>query len=76
METIYSRYELEQGICTSCGDDTDEILITDGRCLDCIEEEKFINNTWELFNKDKSDEITREGQMNLEIIQEHLKDIL
>ena len=44
-ETIYSLDDLEHGVCTSCGEETDEILIGDGRCLDCIEADKFYNMT-------------------------------
>ena len=41
-ETTYFPFELEHGVCSSCGEESDEILISDGRCVDCIEEEKFI----------------------------------
>jgi len=44
-ETTYSSFDLEQGKCTSCGEKSNEILIDDGRCIDCIEEEKFIDQT-------------------------------
>lgn len=44
-ETVYSPDELEHGVCKSCGEESDEILKGDGRCVDCIEEEKFINQT-------------------------------
>lgn len=44
-ETIYTPEELEWGICSCCGDETDEILIGDGRCIDCIEDEKFYDET-------------------------------
>lgn len=46
-ETTYFPFELEHGVCTSCGKESDEILISDGRCVDCIEEEKFIKSTME-----------------------------
>lgn len=41
IETTYSEYDLEEGICTSCSEKSKEILIGDGRCVDCIEEQKF-----------------------------------
>ena len=44
-ETTYSDFDLESGICTCCNEESEEILIDDGRCIDCIEEEKFINAT-------------------------------
>jgi hypothetical protein len=47
-ETIYFQTDLEFGICTSCGEVSNEILKGDGRCLDCIEEEKFYKTTLEM----------------------------
>lgn len=44
-ETTYSEIELEKGKCTCCGELSNEILIDDGRCIDCIEEEKFYDET-------------------------------
>lgn len=44
-ETNYSDFELKSGKCTSCSEKSDEILIGDGRCVDCIEEQKFFNET-------------------------------
>ena len=44
-ETTYSDFDIEKGKCTCCGDLSMEILIDDGRCVDCIEEEKFIDLT-------------------------------
>lgn len=44
-ETIYSEFDLEHGICKSCSEESDEILIGDGRCIDCIEEQKFYEKT-------------------------------
>ena len=45
IETIYSPHELRRGKCPSCGDKSSEILIEDGRCLDCIEADKFFEET-------------------------------
>jgi hypothetical protein len=45
METIYAEYELTDGKCTCCSEDSGEILIGDGRCIDCIEEQKFYELT-------------------------------
>lgn len=44
-ETTYPEFELEKGKCTYCEKKSNEILIDDGRCVDCIEEEKFYNET-------------------------------
>jgi hypothetical protein len=45
QETTYSEFDLKKGKCTCCGERSNEILISDGRCIDCIEEEKFIEQT-------------------------------
>lgn len=54
IETIYSRHELRSGKCHSCGEYSDEILKGDGRCIDCIEAEKFYEMTMnpEKYNED------------------------
>lgn len=44
-ETTYSEFELEKGTCTCCNEKSNEILIDDGRCVDCIEEQKFYDET-------------------------------
>lgn len=49
-ETTYGPSDLESGICISCGEKSDEILIGDGRCADCIECELFYKMT--MLNKD------------------------
>ena len=46
-ETIYSQSDIEHGICSSCDEESDEILIGDGRCIDCIEDQKFFEKTME-----------------------------
>ena len=40
-EITYSECNLEFGDCTSCLEESNEILINDGRCIDCIEEQFF-----------------------------------
>lgn len=50
-ETIYKQEELEHGICSSCNQESDEILKEDGRCIDCIEADKFYDMT---MNQDES----------------------
>lgn len=42
-ERKYNYSDLHYGICESCGEESYEIT-EDGRCVDCIEEEIFINN--------------------------------
>lgn len=44
-EIIYSQSDLETGKCKSCSEQSSEILIGDGRCIDCIEEQKFFEAT-------------------------------
>ena len=44
-ETTYSSHDLESGTCISCGEKSNEILIGDGRCVDCIECELFYKMT-------------------------------
>lgn len=44
-EIDYHPSELTWGVCSICGEESDEILIGDGRCIDCIEEERFYNET-------------------------------
>lgn len=51
-ETTYCPEELAHGVCSSCGEESDEILKGDGRCVDCIEEDKFINATMQMSDKD------------------------
>lgn len=43
--TTYSQFELESDRCQCCGEKTDEILINTGTCIDCIEEQKFYDET-------------------------------
>jgi hypothetical protein len=45
QETTYEPIDLKSGTCTSCGEFSNEILIGDDRCVDCIETEKFIEMT-------------------------------
>jgi len=43
-ETVYSKSDLVKGKCKSCGEKSDEIYQTDGRCVDCIYDEDFHSN--------------------------------
>ena len=54
IETIYSRCDLKSGKCRRCGKKSNEILKRDGRCIDCIEAEKFYEMTIhpEKYNED------------------------
>lgn len=45
IETTYSPFDLESGACTSCSEHSKEILIDDGRCVDCIEADEFYEET-------------------------------
>ena len=48
-ERIYNKSDLETGICISCGEKSNEILIGDGRCVDCIECELFYKMTMNMY---------------------------
>lgn len=48
QETIYNPNDLKRGRCRCCGEMSNEILIGDGRCVECIEEEKFIEETMKM----------------------------
>lgn len=41
----YQNHELTNGVCSSCGEQSHEILIGDGRCIDCIESDRFYEET-------------------------------
>jgi hypothetical protein len=45
MKQTIKHTLIKKGKCTCCGEKSNEILIGDGRCADCIEEEKFIKGT-------------------------------
>ena len=45
IERVYTTNDLKEGKCTSCGEQSNEILIGDGRCLDCVEEQNFYEET-------------------------------
>jgi hypothetical protein len=45
IETTYSHYDLTNGKCPCCGEYSYEILLGDGRCIDCIEDETFFERT-------------------------------
>lgn len=45
VDRRYEPWELTYGVCKCCGEESDEILMGDGRCVDCIESERFYNET-------------------------------
>ena len=47
-KTAYWEIELETGECTRCSEQSEEILIGDGRCVDCIEEQKFYDESMKI----------------------------
>lgn len=49
IETTYSG--LIHGVCGRCGCETDEIDPNSGRCVDCIEEERFYQESMCMANK-------------------------
>ncbi len=46
-ETTYDQVDLEEGECTSCLEKSDQILIGDTKCVECIEDQKFFDATME-----------------------------
>jgi hypothetical protein len=53
-ETTYHPSELKRGKCKNCKEWSKEIVISDGRCVECIEEEKFFNETMKGIGTQKS----------------------
>jgi hypothetical protein len=49
-ETIYQKADLITGECTSCSEKSDKIIPSEGRCVDCVEEEKFYDETMKFQN--------------------------
>lgn len=49
-ERIYHLEDLHHGICIHCEEESDEIT-ADCRCVDCVEEELFIEQTMKGGNK-------------------------
>lgn len=43
-ERIYHPSELHHGVCSFCGDESDEIT-EEGLCVDCVEAELFYQET-------------------------------
>lgn len=60
-ETTYDNSDLDRGKCKSCGEKSDEILIGDGRCIDCIEAQKFEDESNRIWNGDSDDEMEDES---------------
>ena len=67
METIYRGSDLTRGKCSCCCEMSDEILIGDGRCVTCIQEEEFEQLLQEstLVTKLKSIEEDRNSALDL-----------
>lgn len=53
-ETPYYPCELKKGRCKSCKEISKEIVIGDGRCIKCIEEEKSFNETMKKIGTQRS----------------------
>ena len=45
IEICYDRGTLKSGKCLRCGEESSEINPTTGWCIDCIEEERFYQET-------------------------------
>lgn len=50
IETTYNQYDLVYGVCEHCGCETDKIDPTTGWCVDCIEEERFYQESMRTAN--------------------------
>ncbi len=44
-ETTYDRSELKHGKCSSCDEQSKEILVGTTKCVDCIEADRFYEET-------------------------------
>lgn len=56
IQTTYFPDDFERGKCTSCSEESDEIVIGDGRCAECLEAHKFEEMTMKQF--DQNDDVT------------------
>lgn len=45
IETTYNKNDLIYGICAHCSEESSEIDPITGWCIDCIEEERFYQET-------------------------------
>ena len=54
QERIYSPSDFKHGTCRSCGEISDEIVIDDGRCVDCIEADIFYEMTMNMDDEELS----------------------
>ena len=48
-ERIYYPEDLTEGICSCCGEESDSVAKFDGRCVDCIEDERFMDECEKMF---------------------------
>ena len=51
FETIYNSDDLIYGVCERCGEESHEIDPDTGWCIDCIEEERFYQESMKFANK-------------------------
>ena len=51
IEKTYSPNDLVHGICTRCGEESEEIDPRTGMCVDCIEEERFYQESMKLYKR-------------------------
>lgn len=51
-ETTYHQEELRHGVCRECGEESDEILKGDGRCVDCIAADILYEETMNMSDED------------------------
>ena len=50
-ETIYNTDDLAYGVCEKCGEESSEIDPCTGWCIDCIEEERFYQESMKYQDK-------------------------
>ena len=54
IETTYGIDDLRHGICERCGEESNEIDTRTGWCIDCIEEERFYQESMRMSNRSYS----------------------
>jgi hypothetical protein len=48
VEVTYQSSDLYRGKCSNCGEWTTTLVKGEGRCIDCIEDERFFDETMKI----------------------------
>lgn len=51
-EVTYYPEDLMYGVCECCGEESDEIDINTGICIDCLDEQRFYEMSMKNFKED------------------------